>query len=88
MPSDLAVDGLIAQIRYTIYMDNVEFEGDQKPISSFATRTPAGQPETLGMASWFKRHGLVSENSSGKGVLVGIVIFNFVAAALILYFFS
>ncbi len=78
-------------------MSNVEFDTDldnnpryaqQASAGAISSRNGAyGHPQSRGMAGWLVAHGIVSGDSSAKTVLIGIVCINFLAAALILYFF-
>jgi len=67
--------------------DQVQFEGDYAGIPKFTSRTVIDQPQVPGMAAWLQRKGLIREEASAKSVLLGIVVFNFLAAGLIFYFF-
>jgi hypothetical protein len=65
---------------------SVEFESDQFQ-SQYRSRTVLGQPQVPGMASWLMKKGIIKEESKAGGVLIGLVVFNFVATAILIYYF-
>ncbi len=78
-------------------MSDVEFDTDIQGNPAYGSRSglsqsqiPRGQGQSVGsvgMARWLMRHGIIDSESGAKAVLIGIVCVNFVAMALILYFF-
>ena len=73
--------------------NHIEFDTDEQGMSSvgglspFTSREIFGQPEVPGMAAWLIRKGIISTESQAKGILVGIIVIDFVIAGLVLYFF-
>jgi hypothetical protein len=67
-------------------MSNIEFENDQFQ-SQFKSRAVFGQPQTPGMAAWLVRKGIIKDEASASKILNGVVIFNFVLAAFLIYYF-
>jgi hypothetical protein len=75
--------------------EHIEFDTDQQGLpsasssgsSQFTSRSVFGQPEVPGMAAWLIRKGIISNESQAKGLLVGIVIVDFIIAGIIFYFF-
>jgi hypothetical protein len=78
-------------------MSDVEFDTDiqgnprySSPTKSGGSSVPFGQPqsiESVGMARWLIRHGVVNSDSGAKVILVGVVCVNFIAMGLILYLY-
>jgi len=64
--------------------NNVQFEADQKGISA---QTIMNQSQARGMAGWLVKKGIIKNEANAKNVLVGIVFFDFIIAAVIVYFF-
>jgi hypothetical protein len=65
--------------------ENVQFDMDQR--KDFTSHAVLGQSQVPGMAAWLMKKGIIKNESSAKGVLVGIIIADFVIAAIIIYFF-
>jgi hypothetical protein len=65
--------------------DNVQFDMDQQ--GKFTSRALLGSSQIPGMAAWLVKKGIIKNESSAKGVLVAIVIGDFIVAALVIYFF-
>jgi hypothetical protein len=83
-------------------MSDIEFDADIQGNPRYGNRPVNGvnitgggmggqyvQPgaSRIGMVNWLIRHGIITGESSAKTLLIGLVVFNFVAAGLILYFF-
>jgi len=68
-------------------MSDIEFDTDSQTRQQFTSRQILGQPETPGMAGWLVRHKIISDESKAGNLLVAVVIFNFVVAATVIYFF-
>jgi hypothetical protein len=67
---------------------SVEFESDlQRSQAQFASRSILGQPQVPSMASWLIKRGIIKEESQAKGVLFGIICFNFIVTGLVIFFF-
>ncbi len=64
----------------------VEFESDQFQ-NQFRSRTVLGQPQIPGMANWLMKKGIIKEEASAGKILIGIIIFNFLVAGLLIYYF-
>ena len=67
-------------------MPDIEFDTDSQ-LNQFRSRQVLGQPTTSGMAGWLVRHKSISDESNAGGLLTAFVIFNFVVAGTIIYFF-
>ena len=76
-------------------MSDVEFEADIKGNPLYKARsqmqsgmkvTQFGQPK-VGMVNWLVSHGIISSESGAKSFLIGLIMINFIATGLILYFF-
>jgi hypothetical protein len=65
----------------------VEFEQDYRPTTSYTSRTVLGQAQVPGMANWLLKKGVIKEESQAKGVLVGIMIINFIVMGFVVYKF-
>ncbi len=79
-------------------MSDIQFEADfennpHRP--AHAANNSAGMPQVgqpqgpshIGMVNWLIKHGIISGESSAKAVLIGLISINFIATAVILYFF-
>jgi len=66
-------------------MQNVEFEADNM-LSQRDVRQ-VSNVSSVGMANWLIRHGLISSDSGAKVVLISFIAVNFIATALIMYFY-
>lgn len=64
----------------------IEFESDQLQ-NQFRSRTVLGQPQVPGMASWLMKKGIIKDESKAGNILIGIVIFNFLLTAFLIYYF-
>ncbi len=53
----------------------------------FTSRAVLGQSQVPGMAAWLVKKGIIKDESNAKGILVAIVVADFVIAALVIYFF-
>ena len=74
--------------------NGVQFDEDQnsmgmRPRNSGFSPAPAafGQSQVPGMAGWLIKKGIIKTESGAKGFLVGVVFFDFIIAALVIYFF-
>lgn len=67
-------------------MSNVEFDTDQTQ-AQYTSRSVLGQPQVPGMASWLMKKGIIKKESQAKIILLGIVIFNVLLTAFLLYYF-
>ena len=66
-------------------MSNIEFETDQIP--QFRSRQTLGSPQMPAMAAWLIKKGIIKDESQAGGVLVGIIMFNILLTAVVIYFF-
>lgn len=66
---------------------SVEFENDYRPTTQFTQQGFPGQQSGRGMAGWLVKKGIINDESQAKGILVGVVCFNFLAMAVIFYIF-
>ncbi len=64
----------------------VEFESDQFQ-NPYRSRTVLGQPQVPSMASWLIKRGIIKDESKAGSVLIGLVVFNFLATAVLIYYF-
>lgn len=64
----------------------IEFESDQFQ-NQYRSRTVLGQPQVPGMASWLMKKGIIKQESSAGNVLIGIIVFNFLAMVILFYYF-
>ena len=67
-------------------MSNIEFESDVQNGSRLSNTSSKGK-SNVGMANWLVRHGIISSDSTAKGILVAFIAINFIATGLILYFY-
>ncbi len=70
-------------------MSNVEFETDYEPIPTrfYSDDNPNGQKPSGDITQWLIKKGYIRDESSAKGVLLGIIILNIILTSLIIYFF-
>ena len=73
-------------------MSNIEFEADAQNNPHYGAVGKSGfnisgAPQQPGMVKWLTSHGILSSDSAAKSFLIGVVVVNFVANALILYFY-
>ena len=69
---------------------NIEFESDVQGTNKYANSgsgTTMSHKGSSGMVGWLIRHGIVKSDSFGKGILIGVIVLDFVVAGLILYFY-
>lgn len=64
----------------------IEFESDQFQ-SQYRSRSVLGQPQVPGMANWLIKKGVIKEEASAGKILIGIVVFNFILAIALIYYF-
>jgi hypothetical protein len=74
--------------------ENVQFDEDQSGlatrahnIANFAQPGGFGQSQVPGMAGWLVKKGIIKTEAGAKNFLVGVVIADFIAAAIVIYFF-
>lgn len=68
--------------------DHIEFDTDMSAQQGrFTSRTILGRPELPGMAGWLMQKGIIKTETSAHSFMLGLIIFNLVVAALVLYFF-
>ena len=75
--------------------ENVQFDSDDqqaalmkaRSAAGFTSRAVLGQSQVPGMATWLLKKGIIKNESNAKGILIAIVIADFVVAALVIYFF-
>jgi hypothetical protein len=74
--------------------ENVQFDEDQNGLANrahnmanFSQSTGFGQSETPGMAGWLVKKGIIKTEAGAKNFLVGVVIADFIVAAVVIYFF-
>ena len=65
--------------------ENIQFETDQPQFRPQSVQN--GQSQASGMTAWLIRKGIIKDESQAGGILGGVVVFNFVLTALIIYFF-
>lgn len=65
-------------------MSNVQFEEDTIGIQQMRT---ISQAPTGAVVSFFMKMGIIKDESKSKGVLLGIVVINLIATALVIYYF-
>ena len=78
-------------------MSNVEFDTDMQLNPRYAQQRPnspgqmqqssLNQPQAKGMVGWLIKHGIIDSDAGARAILFGVVIFNFLVAAFIIYFF-
>ncbi len=66
---------------------SIEFDTDEQARQFTSSGQFPGQSRSSGMAGWLARHGIIKDESSAGPILIGIVIFNFLIAGAIIYFF-
>ena len=66
-------------------MSEIQFETDQVQYDS--PRGVQFQKKPFSLASWLVKMGFIRDESSAKGVLVGIIILNLILTGLVIYFF-
>lgn len=72
---------------YNLFMsDNIQFETDQPQFRS-TQQASFNQSQTSGMTAWLIRKGIIKDESQAGAILGGVVIFNFLLTALVIYFF-
>ncbi len=64
--------------------ENIQFETDQP---QFRSQPTFNQPQTSGMTAWLIRKGIIKDESQAGVILGGVVLFNFLLTALVIYFF-
>ncbi len=67
-------------------MTNVEFEGDYRPPPRFTPGTGFSSSQATGMAGWLLKKGIIKDESQANGVLTGVVIFNIIVTAFVIYY--
>ena len=78
-------------------MSDVEFDTDIQGNPKYGSRSdwpdrqlPSAKPNPSDQSAWpgwLIRHGIINSESGAKSLLIGIVVFNFIAMGLIIYFF-
>jgi hypothetical protein len=74
--------------------EHIEFDTDQQDMpsatstsSQSTSRSVSGQPEVTGMAAWLIKKGIINNETQAKGILICVVIVDFIIAIAIFYFF-
>jgi len=67
-------------------MSEIQFDTDQ---IQYKPRTVVGQQHSSvgGITGWLLQKGIIKDESQAGGVLMAIVIINFILTALVIYFF-
>ena len=74
-------------------MSNVQFEEDFNPRQASSTNMQSGfvnpyaAQSAKGMTGWLINKGIIKDESQGKGVLLGVVVFNLVVTLFVVYYF-
>jgi hypothetical protein len=74
--------------------EHIEFDTDEQGMSAnasassqFTSRSVFGKQEVPGMAAWLMKKGIISNETQAKGILIGIVVVDFIIAGIIFYYF-
>ncbi len=77
-------------------MSDIQFDTDQIQYSR-PTRLVTNQQQLngvgfgsgggKGMAGWLVRKGIIKDESQAGGILIGVVIFNFILTGVVIYLF-
>lgn len=66
-------------------MSNIEFDTDQQfRRQAYATQQ---QRNSGGMAGWLVKKGIIKDESQAGGILMGIVLVNFILMGFVIYYF-
>lgn len=69
--------------------DHIEFDTDTQASQAghFTSRTILGRAELPGMAGWLMTKGIIKSENSARTFMLGLIAFNIIVAALVIYFF-